>query len=45
MTSRYQLGDELGYEDTDDANWSFVGSNEPVKNSCEVIHLIAETLS
>ena len=29
---------QLSYEATDVGNWSFVSSNEPVKNGCEVIH-------
>ena len=29
---------QLSYEVTDGGNWSFVSSNEPVKNGCEVIY-------
>ena len=29
---------QLSYEATDVGNWSFVSSNEPVKNRCEVIY-------
>ena len=29
---------QLSYEATDVGNWSFVGSNEPVRNECEVIY-------
>ena len=28
---------QLSYEATDVVSWSFVGSNEPVRNECEVI--------
>ena len=28
----------LSYEATDVGSWSFVSSNEPVKNGCEVIY-------
>ena len=31
---------QLSYEVTDTGGWSFVGSNEPVKNECEVIYEI-----
>ena len=29
---------QLSYEATDVGSWSFVSSNEPVKNGCEVIN-------
>ena len=29
---------QLSYEATDVGSWSFVGSNEPVRNECEVIY-------
>ena len=29
---------QLSYEATDVGSWSFVSSNEPVKNGCEVIY-------
>ena len=29
---------QLSYEATDVGNWSFVSSNEPLKNGCEVIY-------
>ena len=29
---------QLSYEATDIGSWSFVSSNEPVKNGCEVIY-------
>ena len=29
---------QLSYEATDVGSWSFVSSNEPVKNGCEVMH-------
>ena len=31
---------QLNYEATDVGGWSFVGSNEPVRNECEVIYEI-----
>ena len=31
---------QLNYEATDVENWSFVGSNEPVRNECEVTYEI-----
>ena len=30
---------KLRYEATDVGSWSFVGSNEPVRNECEVIYM------
>ena len=30
---------QLSYEATDVGSWSFVSSNEPVKNGCEVIYM------
>ena len=33
-----RLSNELSYEATVVANWSFVSSNEPVKNGCEVTY-------
>ena len=30
---------QLSYEATDFGNWSFVSSNEPVSNECEVIYM------
>ena len=32
-----QRSNQLSYEATDFGSWSFVGSNEPVRNGCEVI--------
>ena len=29
---------QLSYEATEVESWSFVGSNEPVRNECEVIY-------
>ena len=29
---------QLSYEATDVGSWSFVSSNEPVRNECEVIY-------
>ena len=29
---------QLSYEATDVGSWSFVSSNEPVKNGCEVMY-------
>ena len=41
------MGSEMcirdSYEATDVESWSFVSSNEPVKNGCEVIYEINET--
>ena len=34
---------QLSYEATDVGSWSFVSSNEPVKNGCEVIYEMFET--
>ena len=31
---------QVSYEDTDIGSWSFVVSNEPVRNECEVIYEI-----
>ena len=31
---------QLSYEATDFGSWSFVSSNEPVKNGCEMIYKI-----
>ena len=33
-----QRSNQLSYEATDVGSWSFVSSNEPVKNGCEVIY-------
>ena len=33
-----QCSNQLSYEATDVGSWSFVSSNEPVKNGCEVIY-------
>jgi len=33
-------GRQWCYEATDVGSWSFVGSNEPVRNECEVIYEI-----
>ena len=41
MTSRsipVRRSNQLSYEATDVGSWSFVSSNEPVKNGCEVIY-------
>ena len=32
-----QCSNQLSYEATDVGSWSFVGSNEPVRNECEII--------
>ena len=42
MTSRYWCGrsNQLSHEAIDVGSWSFVGSNEPVRNECEVIYEI-----
>ena len=34
-----QRSNQLSYEVTDVESWSFVSSNEPVKNGCEVIYV------
>ena len=36
---------QLSYEATDVGSWSFVGSNEPVRNGCEVIYEIFHVLN
>ena len=36
---------QLRYEATDVGSWSFVGSNEPVRNKCEVIYEIFHILN
>ena len=36
---------QLSYEATDVGNWSFVSSNEPVKNGCEVIYKMFHILN
>ena len=33
-----RLSNQLSYEATDIGSWSFVSSNEPVKNGCEMIY-------
>jgi len=35
----------LSYETTDVGSWSFVGSNEPVRNGCEVMYEIFHILN
>ena len=35
---------QVSYEDTDVGSWSFVVSNEPVRNECEVIHEVFHIL-
>ena len=35
-----QCSNQLSYEATDVGSWSFVSSNDPVKNGCEVIYEI-----
>ena len=40
-----QRSNELSYEATDVGSWSIVGSNEPVRNECEVIHEILHILN
>ena len=34
-----RCSDQLRYEATDVGRWSFVGSNEPVRNECEAIYM------
>ena len=34
---RRSIINQLSYETTDVGSWSFVGSNKPVRNECEVI--------
>ena len=40
VTSRLPVprSNQLSYEATNVGSWSFVSSNEPVKNGCEAIH-------
>ena len=40
VTSRYPVrrSNQLSYDVIDVGSWSFVGSNEPVRNECEVIY-------
>ena len=35
-----RCSNQLSYEATDVGSWSFVGSNKPIKNECEVIYEI-----
>ena len=37
--------DQLSYEATDVGSWSFVSSNEPVKNGCEVMYEMFHVLN
>ena len=34
-----QRSNQLSYEAIDVRSWSFVGSNQPVRNECEVIYM------
>ena len=47
VTSRYRFrrSNQLSYEATDVGSWSFVSSNEPVKNGCEVIYEMCHILN
>jgi len=38
LTILVQRSNQLSYEATDIGSWSFVSSNEPVKDGCEVIY-------
>ena len=38
LTIPVRRSNQLSYEATDVGSWSFVSSNEPVKNGCEVIY-------
>ena len=38
LTIPVRCSNQLSYEATDVGSWSFVSSNEPVKNGCEVIY-------
>ena len=40
-----QRSNQLSYKATDVGSWSLVGSNEPVKNECEVIYEIFDILN
>ena len=40
-----RCSDLLNYEATDVGSWSFVGSNEPVRNECEMIYEIFHILN
>ena len=40
LTLPVRRSNQVSYEATDAGNWSFVGSNEPVRNECEVIYEI-----
>ena len=37
------ISNQLSYEATDVGSWSFVGSNEPVRDECEFIYEIFNT--
>ena len=39
------VSNQLSYEVTDVGSWSFVSSNEPVKNGCEVIYEMFDILN
>ena len=38
LTIPVRRSNQLSYEATDIGRWSFVGSNEPLRNECEVIY-------
>ena len=38
LAIQVRRSNQLSYEATDVRSWSFVSSNEPVKNGCEVIY-------
>ena len=40
-----QRSNQLNYEATDVGNWSFAGSNEPVRNECELIYEVFHILN
>ena len=38
LTIPVRRSNQLSYEATDVGSWSFVSSNEPVRNGCEVVY-------
>ena len=38
LARQERRSNQLSYETTDVGSWSFVGSNAPVRNECEVIY-------
>ena len=45
LTIPVRRSNQLSYEVTNVRHWLFVGSNEPVRNECEMIHKIFHILN